>query len=222
MRAGGLPPATHQGETGQTDMQTGPFNEGRGVTPGDAARSRATSWTPRTTFNEGRGVTPGDAGCRFSGWRTRATFNEGRGVTPGDAVACAASAVAVAARSMRAGGLPPATPAVAQRSAVGPPAFNEGRGVTPGDAGGDPGAASEGAERSMRAGGLPPATPRCPDIVRSHNRRSMRAGGLPPATRVGQSQRSGEAPGRSMRAGGLPPATPSSATRQMRASAPVQ
>ena len=37
------------------------FNEGRGVTPGDATDSGRKALVDAATFNEGRGVTPGDA-----------------------------------------------------------------------------------------------------------------------------------------------------------------
>ncbi len=135
MRAGGLPPATHLGNsffatTIYRSMRAG------GLPP--ATRGATTPGAPRaaSTFNEGRGVTPGDARLRSrSRSRRISPFNEGRGVTPGDAAYLDGAVGGDPLRSMRAGGLPPATRPGGWPGCPGAaPAFNEGRGVTPGDA----------------------------------------------------------------------------------------
>ena len=53
-----------------------PLNEGRGISPGDTSRDRAS-----TTYAQRR---PGHQPRRHSRPRTGSTLNEGRGISPGD------------------------------------------------------------------------------------------------------------------------------------------
>ena len=159
MRAGGLAPATHDMKKLRSVTKHA-FNEGRGVSPGDTPRGaaravrrrlrsmRAGGLAPATpghqapserprcpAFNEGRGVSPGDTRRCFAEMLSRSpTFNEGRGVSPGDTSDRWDAPDGQVARSMRAGGLAPATlePSRVDQLPIDP--------------------------RSMRAGGLAPAT----------------------------------------------------------------
>ena len=132
MRAGGLAPAT--------------LVEGvEGVGPLDARSMRAGGLAPATprprrllmfgvrSFNEGRGVSPGDT-WRCQGMRGgEMPFNEGRGVSPGDTRLAVQEALVGLLRSMRAGGLAPATLGQTSWEPALDSSFNEGRGVSPGD-----------------------------------------------------------------------------------------
>ena len=61
-------------------------------------------------FNEGRGVRPGNTPARRQQVSPlELTFNEGRGVRPGNTIAALQSEGIANERSMRAGGLDPAT-----------------------------------------------------------------------------------------------------------------
>ena len=157
MRAGVLPPATPPVQRRSRCLRCS-FNEGRGLTPGDArAAGLAVGQLAHRSMRAGvlPPATPEDPP-----WRPpqMTSFNEGRGLTPGDASGSAIEPKYRHVRSMRAGVLPPATPAAgpwlgrrwprSMRAGVLPPAtpharslhrprrspFNEGRGLTPGDA----------------------------------------------------------------------------------------
>ena len=135
MRAGGLPPATPScRRTARGRPWT--FNEGRGVTPGDAPALEIEAGTlPVLRSMRAGGLPPATPGTTRRGRGPRTgPFNEGRGVTPGDAPPPRRRPPHTG-RSMRAGGLPPAT--------------HRGWGV----------GVCHAPTRSMRAGGLPPATP---------------------------------------------------------------
>ncbi len=47
-----------------------PFNEGRGLTPGDTSQPRKRPVSRRSPFNEGRGLTPGDTDKRLCMFNT--------------------------------------------------------------------------------------------------------------------------------------------------------
>ncbi len=68
MRAGGLAPATPTGFFWTPDNEPA-FNEGRGVSPGDAGIGPLGRTPTVLAFNEGRGVSPGDAEPGESGHR---------------------------------------------------------------------------------------------------------------------------------------------------------
>ena len=109
MRAGGLDPATPQVGSDIT-LAANTFNEGRGVRPGNTHLLLDSHALNLSSFNEGRGVRPGN--------------------TTGYAVALSGWTV----RSMRAGGLDPATRARTLAAVAGGMIpFNEGRGVRPGN-----------------------------------------------------------------------------------------
>ena len=109
MRAGGLAPATLPRVSTSLTVAPGTFNEGRGVSPGDTC-----------------GVCPSTS-------VTIGAFNEGRGVSPGDTLYALQQHATGNRRSMRAGGLAPATPQTENLRCIKVGAFNEGRGVSPGD-----------------------------------------------------------------------------------------
>ena len=158
MRAGGLPPATLS-RARSTTCSPPTFNEGRGVTPGNALGAhhrplsvdrrsmRAGGLPPATPDNtsdiedtleersmRAGGLPPATPGSFAGhGYHFKSRSMRAGGLPPATQTRAAHWHIH-APRSMRAGGLPPATPNPESESQSGPPAFNEGRGVTPGNA----------------------------------------------------------------------------------------